>query len=337
MSMRAGDDEPSSAEPSSSESADATITFDKDDNDTLDFVAASANIRSHIFHIPTHTKFQIKEMAGNIIPAIATTNAMTAALCVLQAHKVLFGALHAARMTFLERAGARAINTDTLKPPNPRCPVCSTAVARLEVNSANARLKHVVHDVLRGAQLGYADCSIVTDAGIIFDPDMEDNLPKSLAEVGVMNGAFVTVMDEGGDDDAEDQGLRVNLQFIVEETRDKDAVQTVALKEVPAIPRRRKETTMERRSEEPAPPAPAAPVSEPVGLTSPATSVGTKRKREGDDDGVEEIVDSPIRKSTKEEKDSTAVTANGQAPQQQQQQPAVVEIEDDVDAIVLDD
>lgn len=28
-------------------------------------------------------------MAGNIIPAIATTNAMTAGLCVLQAMKVL--------------------------------------------------------------------------------------------------------------------------------------------------------------------------------------------------------------------------------------------------------
>ena len=67
------------------------ITFDKDDQDTLDFVASSANIRSTIFGIDRKSRFDIKQMAGNIIPAIATTNAIVAGLCVLQAFKVLKG------------------------------------------------------------------------------------------------------------------------------------------------------------------------------------------------------------------------------------------------------
>lgn len=67
------------------------IEFDKDDDDTLDFVAASANIRSTIFGIERKSRFDIKQMAGNIIPAIATTNAIIAGLCVLQAFKVLRG------------------------------------------------------------------------------------------------------------------------------------------------------------------------------------------------------------------------------------------------------
>lgn len=67
------------------------IVFDKDDDDTLDFVAASANIRSTIFGIDRKSCFDIKQMAGNIIPAIATTNAIVAGLCVLQAFKVLRG------------------------------------------------------------------------------------------------------------------------------------------------------------------------------------------------------------------------------------------------------
>lgn len=67
------------------------ISFDKDDEDTLDFVAASANLRSIIFGIPAKSRFDIKQMAGNIIPAIATTNAIVAGLCVLESFKVLRG------------------------------------------------------------------------------------------------------------------------------------------------------------------------------------------------------------------------------------------------------
>jgi ubiquitin-like 1-activating enzyme E1 B len=73
------------------EAAEPIITFDKDDQDTLDFVAASANLRSIIFGIESKSRFDIKQMAGNIIPAIATTNAIVAGLCVLQSFKVLRG------------------------------------------------------------------------------------------------------------------------------------------------------------------------------------------------------------------------------------------------------
>lgn len=76
---------------------DPVITFDKDDEDTLDFVASSANIRSTIFGIDRKSRFNIKQMAGNIIPAIATTNAIVAGLCVLQAYKVLKGAYSQAK------------------------------------------------------------------------------------------------------------------------------------------------------------------------------------------------------------------------------------------------
>ncbi len=45
------------AEPDSST---PLLHFDKDDEDILDFVAASANLRSHVFGIETRSKFDIK-------------------------------------------------------------------------------------------------------------------------------------------------------------------------------------------------------------------------------------------------------------------------------------
>jgi ubiquitin-like 1-activating enzyme E1 B len=44
------------------------LTFDKDDVDTLDFVAASANLRSTVFGIGGRSKFDIKRMYGMFHP-----------------------------------------------------------------------------------------------------------------------------------------------------------------------------------------------------------------------------------------------------------------------------
>jgi hypothetical protein len=67
------------------------LTFDKDDPQALDFVTAASNLRASIFHIPMQSRWDVKEIAGNIIPAIATTNAIIAGGIVLEALKVLAG------------------------------------------------------------------------------------------------------------------------------------------------------------------------------------------------------------------------------------------------------
>ncbi|KAF6171072.1 hypothetical protein GIB67_000065 [Kingdonia uniflora] len=108
-----------------SDDPDPTITFDKDDEDTLDFVTASANIRSAIFGIDLKSRFDIKQMAGNIIPAIATTNAIVAGLCVLEAFKVLKGEYDQAKEVFLTPfAPARLLAPDRPRDPNAECAIC---------------------------------------------------------------------------------------------------------------------------------------------------------------------------------------------------------------------
>ena len=48
----------------------------------MQFVTAATNLRAHVFSIPLQSQFEIKSIAGNIIPAIATTNAIVAGLQV---------------------------------------------------------------------------------------------------------------------------------------------------------------------------------------------------------------------------------------------------------------
>ncbi|KAL2830550.1 hypothetical protein BDW59DRAFT_18448 [Aspergillus cavernicola] len=224
------------------ESEDTTtspiLVFDKDDVDTLDFVTASANLRATVFDIEPKSRFDTKQMAGNIIPAIATTNAMTAGICVLQALKVLKDDYEHAKMVFLERSGARAINSDSLNPPKPNCPVCSVTQAKINIDLTRATLDDLVEKILQ-RQLGYGEeFSINTEQGTIYDPDLEDNLPKRLSELGIKPSTFLTVVDE------EDEQPRVNLQLVVVAPAESTSnIQPIILNELPEIPRKPKATT----------------------------------------------------------------------------------------------
>ncbi|KAL8680714.1 MAG: hypothetical protein Q9186_003112 [Xanthomendoza sp. 1 TL-2023] len=213
--------------------ASTVLSFDKDDDDTLDFVAASANMRSIVFGIQSRSKFDIKQMAGNIIPAIATTNAMTASLCVLQAFKVMKGELNKARMVFLERSGARVINSESLRPPNPNCPVCGVMQSRLVVDPSRATLNDLVEDILK-SNLGYGDeFSISNEIGTLYDPDLEDNLSKKFSELGVGADSFLTIIDD------DEENPRVNLSLTISEISLPEDSKPVALPQQLHIPRKR--------------------------------------------------------------------------------------------------
>lgn len=75
--------------------------FTKDDPLAVAVVAAAANLRAHAYGIPRQSQFAAVGMAGNIIHAIATTNAVIAGMVTLEAVKVLCGCEAACRTTFL--------------------------------------------------------------------------------------------------------------------------------------------------------------------------------------------------------------------------------------------
>ncbi|KAG6272096.1 hypothetical protein E4U47_002678 [Claviceps purpurea] len=196
------------------EQPDPAITFDKDDIDTLDFVASSANIRSTMFGIDRKSRFDIKEMAGNIIPAIATTNAIVAGLCVLEAFKVLKGEYGQVKEVFLTPFGAaRLLAPDTSRLPNPDCPVCGVVNVSVTVDLSRATLNDVVEDIVK-EYLGFGDREFVLSnaVGILYDYDETENLPKKLSSLGIKGGSFLTVVDE------DDEEPFVNVVINIEES-----------------------------------------------------------------------------------------------------------------------
>jgi ubiquitin-like 1-activating enzyme E1 B len=121
----------------------------------MDFVAACANIRSQIFTIPTKSRFDIKSMAGNIIPAIATTNAVIAGGIVLEAIKILMGNEDMCKTVYLTRKPnpkKKVLVPCQLNPPNPKCYVCAEKPeVNVSLNLEKTTIKVLEEKILKGA------------------------------------------------------------------------------------------------------------------------------------------------------------------------------------------
>ncbi|KAF8908185.1 hypothetical protein CPB84DRAFT_1813393 [Gymnopilus junonius] len=175
-----------------------TISFDKDDDDTLDFVTASSNLRSYAYGIEGKTRWEVKEMAGNIIPAIATTNAIIAGLIVLQALHVLKKDHTKLRNVYLQFKPAVPLSAIRLSQANPECGVCRDTYAPLLCDPARTTLGEVVKGVM-GEEWGEREVSVYEDKRVLSDPDWEDNFESTLESLSVTRGKFLSIVDEEGE------------------------------------------------------------------------------------------------------------------------------------------
>jgi ubiquitin-activating enzyme E1 len=69
------------------------LNFEKDDDENLhmDFVVATSNLRANNYRIPTADRHTSKQIAGKIIPAIATSTSIVAGLAALETYKLIQG------------------------------------------------------------------------------------------------------------------------------------------------------------------------------------------------------------------------------------------------------
>jgi ubiquitin-like 1-activating enzyme E1 B len=203
--------------------------FEKDDDLSMRFVTATSNLRSHVFGIePLQSLYSAKGIAGNIIPAIATTNAICAGLQILQAFRILKAQLLLQQKKEKNNNGVddeelqlkdtccyiNCIRNKTrnglyltaskLEDPNPNCFVCRNATIPLTLNVNEWTLEDFLQKIVKG-RLGFEAPTIELDGDFIWEEgegadatEFAPNLPKILSQLpcgGIQHGTILELDD----------------------------------------------------------------------------------------------------------------------------------------------
>ncbi|KAH8076188.1 SUMO activating enzyme [Aureococcus anophagefferens] len=189
--------------------------FDKDEPDAMRFVAAAANLRSRIFHIAPKSLYEAKGIAGNIIPAIATTNAVVAGLQVAELLKLIRAGCvlgdggdrpsvgSVCKYTYCLRDTTRRgllLQPTRLEEPQATCYVCRKGKVAVALDTTTTTLRTFV-DVVLKRKLGFVDPSVDKDGSGLFESEDERlaaNLDKVLADLpagGLGDNAIAEVAD----------------------------------------------------------------------------------------------------------------------------------------------
>lgn len=144
-----------------------------------------------------HAEPGVTEYAGNIIPAIATTNAIIAGVLVLQALNVLRSTWSQAKMVWLSRQPNKILSLSQLPQPNSQCSICRAVYLPISYKPGAFTLGQFVDQVVVD-KVGFNGHVIVREGSrVLFETeDFEDNKDKTFEDMGLTEGVFLTVLDD---------------------------------------------------------------------------------------------------------------------------------------------
>jgi len=199
-------------------------TFSKDDPIAMDFVHCAANLRMENYGISRLSRWDAQSIAGSIIPAVASTNAIVAGLEVVQLLHVLEATAAGTPLReskcrtvwvrYPEPSRKKILQPSKLLEPHEDCFVCGSRTGRVAVKSLEEwKIGAFAKACIQGA-LGASRPALYFNNSCIYDPEYpepsEDAAEEgmhpewSLAEWGLTSGSVLQVEDEG-------QGFACNL------------------------------------------------------------------------------------------------------------------------------
>jgi len=137
-------------------------------------------------------------MAGNIIPAIATTNAIISGLIVLQALQLLRKNYNALRNVHIQFKPSVPLSSVRISPPNKECGICRDTYSLVQCDPSKTTLGEVVKGIL-GDAADEREVGVYEDKRILSDPDWTDNYERTLESLNVRQGMFLSIVDEDGE------------------------------------------------------------------------------------------------------------------------------------------
>jgi ubiquitin-like 1-activating enzyme E1 B len=165
--------------------------------------------------------------SGNIIPAIATTNAIAAGLQILQVFQILRAQLEAAKKMPDHDGDSKSLHLDQycsyinvvrnatrsgllltaskLAPPNPNCFVCKNAILTVKLSVDKWNLQEFLEKIVK-KKLGFDAPMLILEGGDCIWEEGEDadtaafekNLTKPLPQLprgGIQHGTMMTIED----------------------------------------------------------------------------------------------------------------------------------------------
>ena len=164
------------------------VNFSKDDSVAVDFVAAASNLRMYNYHIPLMSRWDIESIAGAIVPAIATTNAIVAGLECFNLKALNGNPGRDLWVRYPHPSGNGSIvQSSSVSEPNKDCFICqnkmiSVTVSHYELCSLDTLVRQVFSQ-----HLSINDPMLIKDRTLIYDaleddPDMLSQFAQSLKD-----------------------------------------------------------------------------------------------------------------------------------------------------------
>ncbi|AFZ80495.1 ubiquitin-activating enzyme E1b, putative [Theileria equi strain WA] len=195
-------------------------TFSKDDETCVQFVAASANLRMLNFGISHLSTWDVQSIAGSIVPAIASTNAIVAAYQVAQLIHVLKFLRENKEKEILSskcrhvwiKANVMGSNhllsgnlsqPEHLEKPNPKCLVCQQKSVKIQLrNFKDWKLDDFVNVIFKNA-IGLDMVTIDFNERNIYDcEELYENVEyakhvknNGITHYGIKDNSILTVTD----------------------------------------------------------------------------------------------------------------------------------------------